>query len=175
MRYGAHLKERTFVAKLSHDGIACFQRDAPLDAGRPASNCTESQIVVRNRTALPQKHRNDSRHDLDIGFLIDRESGRRDGLQENEHFKREPKEIHRSVFGLSMALMPTRLQNAPRFLDDGQFGSYPVMPAPLYRQVRWFMRFRSTGRGRSQALESKVRFADNPGVALCQSRDARLN
>jgi hypothetical protein len=32
MRYGAHLKQRTFVAKLSHDGIACFQRDAPLDA-----------------------------------------------------------------------------------------------------------------------------------------------
>jgi len=78
MRYGAHLKERTFVAKLSHDRIACFQRDAPLDAGRRlASNCTESQIVVRNRTALPQKHRNDSRHDLDIGFLIDRDPGAR--------------------------------------------------------------------------------------------------
>ena len=78
MRYGAHLKERTFVAKLSHDGIACFHRDAPLDAGgRPASNCTESQIVVRNRTALPQKHRNDSRHELDIGCLIDRDPGAR--------------------------------------------------------------------------------------------------
>jgi hypothetical protein len=78
MRYGAHLKERTFVAKLSHDAIACFHRDAPLDAGgRPASNCTESQIVVRNRTALPQKHRNDSRHELDIGCLIDRDPGAR--------------------------------------------------------------------------------------------------
>src|ERR1700733_11763578 len=76
MRYGAHLKERTFVAKLSYDGIACFQRDAPLDAGgRPASNCTESQIVVRNRTALRQKDRSDSRHDLDIGFLFYRDPG----------------------------------------------------------------------------------------------------
>jgi hypothetical protein len=82
---------------------------------------------------------------------------------ENEHFKREPKEIHRSVFGLSMALMPTRLQNAPRFLDDGQPGSYAVVPVKSgYQQVRWFMRFGSTGRGRSQALESKVRFADKP-------------
>src|ERR1700679_1101887 len=46
-----------------------------LTRSRPASNCTESQIVVRNRPALPQKHRNDSRHDLDIGFLIDRDPG----------------------------------------------------------------------------------------------------
>jgi hypothetical protein len=43
----------------------------------------------------------------------------------NEHFKRELKEIHRGVLKLSMALMPARLQNAPRLLNDGQPGSWP--------------------------------------------------
>ena len=109
-----------FVAKLSHRGITCFQRDVRLTRSRPASNCTESQIVVRNRTAQPQKHRNDSRHDLDIGFLIDRDPGAGMDCGQNERFKRELKEIHRGIFGLSMAPMPARLQNAPRFLDDGQ-------------------------------------------------------
>jgi hypothetical protein len=46
---------------------------------------------------------------------------------QNERFKRELKEIHRGIFGLSMAPMPARLQNAPRFLDNGQLAPYPSL------------------------------------------------
>ena len=119
-----------------------FREMPRLTRGRPASNCTESQIVVRNRTALRLKHRNDSRYDLDIGFLIDRDPGAgMDCRKTNTSSGNRRKSVAAYSDCRWLSCLPGS-QKAPRFLDDGHFEPYTTSADPHRPEGRRFLKER---------------------------------